>query len=157
MKKYIFMSIKNLLMILFLFIFLPFSSVFAFTWTEDEVKQISPNEKITVVSTAKKGIETFAVLKDKNGNTFNVINVEPLEKDSVKNILKLKEAFFNWSNLKIDKIKFMVSKKGLDVAVLPLQFAYSNVNILPHLPAAACTSATRARGGDPDPSSRSIR
>ncbi len=129
-------------MILFLFIFLPFSSIFAFTWTEDEIRQISRSEKITVVSTATKGIETFSVLKDKNGNTFNVINVGTLEKGSVKNILRLKEAFFNWSNLKIDRMKFMVSRKGLDIAVLPLHFAYSNINILPHLPAGMLFSYT---------------
>ncbi len=41
MKKYMSMSIKKFFMILFLFIFLPFSSIFAFTWTEDEIRQIS--------------------------------------------------------------------------------------------------------------------
>ncbi len=125
--------IKTMIM-MFLF-FLPFSSALAFSWAEDEVKQISTNEVITILHTTNTGTETLTSLEDKNRNIFKVANIEPLEENTAMNILMLKDQFYAWSNMKIDEIKFMVSEKGLDISVLPAEFSYSNINILSHLPA----------------------
>ena len=110
------------------------SSLMAFNWTKDEISKIDENEIIKVLNLTNTDKDTTATLQDKNNNIFEVNYPLQIDEFAVKNILKLKNDFFNWSDLKINKIKFMSSDKFLEISIIPAQFICKGTNIIQNIP-----------------------
>lgn len=81
------------------------------------------------------GSEKNINLVDNYSNQFVIIEKSDIDTETAEKVIKLKDDFFNWKSMKIDKIKFLVSKSKIDIVILPLSFTCNSNNIIPHIPA----------------------
>ncbi len=108
-----------------LFLLLFNTSLFAYEWS---------NDNITIVSKTQDEDRTSVTLKDQGGNIFNVQYYNTLEEQTAKTIIRLKSDFYGWQNMKVDNLNFTSSEGGLQIAVVPKQYQYKNVDINQYLP-----------------------
>ena len=126
---------KRIITIFILLTIFSISSIYAFEWNEEDVTAIDENEEILVVSTTNIEKEIHTVLQDADENVFTIIHTEPITEKSARIILKYKNLFFQWSDLKIKDIRFVEEKDILKISILPVRYICNGVNIISNLPA----------------------
>ena len=90
---------------------------------------------ITVDGEEKENGRTALTLKDGEGRVFVLgYDAEPAD-EVVRRILKMRNDFYAWKHVKIERMSFEYSKDVLEVNLVPAEFSYKGVNVLDYLPA----------------------
>lgn len=116
-----------------LLLLLPLTTLLrAYDWTGAAVAR---EEMLQVLSVSNNETETNITLQDKNSNVFLVDFLDPMDDNTMSRILKLKNDFYTWPELKINRIQFRFSDGELEMTLLPDRFLCNNTNVMPYLPA----------------------
>jgi hypothetical protein len=98
----------------------------AFDWKSLNVELISQTENDS---------QTILTLKDKQERTFKVIYQDETMLAKLSNpIIKYKDEFYAWRNIRFKDISFMVFANFLDVVIIPQQFLHNNLNLAMAIP-----------------------
>lgn len=115
---------KRLTVILGVVFFLLLSSrtsIYAFNWKPLNVEVISQTENDSQIT---------VVLKDNQNRIFKVIYQDEsmLDKLNAK-VIKYKNEFYTWRNIRFNDITFMVFANFLDVVIIPHELIHNNLNL----------------------------
>jgi hypothetical protein len=111
MRKYIFY-------ITVIFLLYP-GNAFSFDWEAN---------KISIVSKMETDGRIDLMLRDDKGVQFRVIS-DGLEDKTAANIIRIKDNFSSWKNMKMESITFSHMDGLLDIIIIPAKFEYNRVNI----------------------------
>ena len=110
---------------LILCVLLAWNTLYAYDWAGDG---------ITVVDTVEADGKTELFLKDDKENSFSLSYFTDPGEPVFKNVVKLKNDFHNWKNMRPDSIKFVYERGGLEISVLPRTFKYDGKDVTKNLP-----------------------
>jgi hypothetical protein len=100
---------------------------YAFDWKTLNAEMISQSENES---------QTIVVLKDRQSRTFKVIYPDEAMLAKLSNkILKYKNDFYNWKNIRFNDITFMVFADFLNIIVVPQEVNYNKQNLAVAIPA----------------------
>jgi hypothetical protein len=74
-------------------------------------------------------------MKDAKGNTFHVHYTEQTDREIIEQALALKDKFFDWEYIKINRLTLALYDTSLDIVLIPSKITYKKRNLLPFLPA----------------------
>ncbi len=116
-----------------IFIIMLSGSLWAFDWEAN---------KITVENKTSDDSKTELQLKDDKGFSFKVTYSGDLSDKNGQLILKLKEDFSGWKNMKLAKLNFIASEGIVEAIVVPSEFSYEGTAINDYVPAGMIFSYT---------------
>jgi hypothetical protein len=100
---------------------------YAFDWKTLNAELISQSENES---------QTIVALKDRQSRTFKVIYQDEAMLAKLSNkILKYKNDFYNWKNIRFNDITFMVFANFLNIIVVPQEVNYNKQNLAAAIPA----------------------
>lgn len=98
-------------------------NVYAYDWSKiDAAKEEIASSDSNVVP-----------VKMSTGNTIYIENESNVNDEKAASIDKISKQFFSWENIKINKLKILVTKSELIIAVYPERFVYKKTNLLPYV------------------------
>ena len=90
---------------------------------------------LEVISQTKNDSQTILTLRDKQDRTFRVIYQDETMLAKLSSpIIKFKDAFYAWRNIRFKDISFMVFANFLDVVIIPQQLLHNNLNLAMAIP-----------------------
>ncbi|HQO01601.1 MAG TPA: hypothetical protein PLI62_04975 [Spirochaetota bacterium] len=91
---------------------------------------------LTPVSISPSGLEGSMKyeLKDSGGRTFYVNAPGEPDRETMKKILRHRETFLSWSNIRINKLSFYMYGEGIQAVVVPASVRHNGTELKPYLP-----------------------
>ncbi|MBN1898500.1 MAG: hypothetical protein JW827_06955 [Spirochaetes bacterium] len=120
------------LIIIFLF-FVPLLQ--AQEWSWDNIKELKEDEELAILNKVPVENGTNMTLKDKNQHVFQITFSQPVNDLAARNILRLKDDFFDWTGLEIKELLFVVQTNAIEISVLPAEFICNGTNVTGNMPA----------------------
>jgi hypothetical protein len=106
------------------------SQLQALSWEDYSVEIVEKK----ILDTGKEA-RINAKMKDARGNTFHVHFTEKADKKIIEQALSLKEKFFSWEFVKIDRLTLALYDSSMDIVLIPSRINYKDRDLLPYLPA----------------------
>lgn len=100
---------------------------YAFNWKSLNVDTVNQEED---------GSKTILILSDQENRVFKVITEEEIITSKLaEKIIKFKNDFYSWRNIRLQELSFMVFANLLDVVIIPRQIIYNDQNLATAIPA----------------------
>lgn len=91
--------------------------------------------KLTVKSSESNEAETVSVIEAEGGTQFVLKYSKDVSPLMLENIVRLNSEFRKWKSMKVSRIEFSVLSNNIEVVIIPSEYSYEGVNIIPNLPA----------------------
>lgn len=116
--------------IIAIFLIMSAINLYAYDWQKSGIVKTSNTDG---------GISEF---RDSSGNVFYIENEDSISDSSAVKIIDIKNIIFQWKNIEVSRLKFLVKSNEIEVSVIPSSFTYNNTDVMTNIKAGLLFSYT---------------